>query len=56
MGTQWRMGPSGPTGLDYVALESVLRMHEVPKRDRRDVLESVRILESEALRVMRESR
>jgi hypothetical protein len=56
LGTQWRMGPAGPTGLDYPAMESLLRLHDVEKRLRRDIVESVRIMEAEALKVMREDR
>lgn len=54
MQTQWRFTQMGPTGLDYSALESTLRLRGVRKRDRADVFEAVRIMESAALAVMRE--
>ncbi|TKD32591.1 hypothetical protein FCG41_21925 [Azotobacter chroococcum] len=54
MDTQWRVGMAGPVGLDYGALEPVMRMRGIKKRDRQDVFAAVRIMEAEALRVMRE--
>ena len=54
MDTQWRVGAVGPTGLDYSALEPVMRLQGVRKRDRQDVFAAVRVMEAEALRVMRE--
>lgn len=54
LGTQWRSGPMGPTGLDYCALELVLRLHGIRKRDRADIFEAVRIMESAALAAMRD--
>ncbi|TCL26812.1 uncharacterized protein DUF1799 [Azotobacter chroococcum] len=54
MDTQWRVGMSGPVGLDYSALEPVMRLQGVKKRARQDVFAAVRIMEAEALRVMRE--
>lgn len=48
------MGPAGPTGLDYGAIDPVLRLHGVKKRERRDLFEALRIMESAVLDVMRE--
>jgi Phage related hypothetical protein (DUF1799). len=56
MDTQWRVGPSGPTGLDYTALPFVLRMHAVPRGDWPDTFDRVRVLEAEALSVMRKKK
>lgn len=54
MQTQWRAGMNGATGLDYAALEPVMRLHGIPKRKRAEVFEAVRLMEGEALAVMRE--
>lgn len=51
--TQWRMGPSGPTGLDYAALEPALRLMDVPAADWRDLFEDVQTMERAALEEMR---
>lgn len=51
--TQWRFSQIGPTGLDYSALGAVMRLRGVKKRDRADTFEAIRIMESEALDVMR---
>lgn len=47
--TQWRMGPAGPIGLDYAALESVMRIRRIPRGEREQLLEDVRVMESAAL-------
>lgn len=49
MGTQWRMGPGGATGLDYAALPFVMRSVGIPAADRSDVFDGVRVMEIEAL-------
>jgi hypothetical protein len=52
MHTQWWMGFSGPTGLNYGVLMQKLDRMKLSDEDR-DVLEDdVRIMEREALRVM----
>lgn len=48
MDTQWR---PNRTGLDYSALPTVFDIHDVPKRDRQDVFECLRVMEGEALRI-----
>lgn len=52
--TQWRCGPIGPTGLDYCAIDPVMRLRGIEKRDRADVFEAVRIMEGAALAAMRD--
>lgn len=54
MGTQWRMGPSGPTGLDYAALHPVFRLQRIPRCDWDETFDDVRVLERAALVAMRE--
>lgn len=56
MSSQWRMGPTGPTGLDYAALPAVLRLAGIPRADWTDTFEALRVMESEALSVMNEAR
>lgn len=51
--TQWRMGPTGPVGLDYAILPTVLRLTGVPRTDWPDVFRDIRTLEDEALIIMR---
>jgi uncharacterized membrane protein YbjE (DUF340 family) len=53
MSTQWRVGMSGATGLDYNALPVVMRLSGVASADRAGVFEDVRTLESAALGCMR---
>lgn len=54
MGSQWRVGMSGPTGLDYGALRVVAQVQRVRLTARR--LANLRAMEAEALRVMGERR
>lgn len=54
MRTQWRVGANGATGLDYTALEAVMRLHGIKRRERDDVFAAARIMESAALAAMRE--
>lgn len=55
MSTQWRTGFSGATGLDYGALPTVLRLQSIPRPDWPDTFDALRVLEGEALSVMREA-
>ena len=50
--TQWRVGMSGPTGMDYSLLPTLLDTFSVKQRDRGRVLESLLVMEDEALRIM----
>jgi len=53
MDTQWRIGMSGPTGLDYAALPMALRMIAAPRTDWQQLMADVRVMESAALQAMR---
>lgn len=53
MTTQWRAGFAGPTGLDYNALPTVLRLQAIPRRDWPEMFADLRVLEAEALTTMR---
>lgn len=52
--TQWRVlmgvGVAAYQGLDYGSLETVMRLHGVPRKEQRQVFSQVRILEDEALK------
>lgn len=52
MGSQWRVGPGGATGLDYGALPAVMDLLAVAQDQRRQVFADVRVMESEAISVM----
>lgn len=49
MGTQWRTGMGGATGLDYGVLPSVFRLTAVPRADWPDVFDDLRVMEGAAL-------
>lgn len=51
--TQWRIGMSGPTGLDYSALRALLGIRRVPRSRWSDLFDDLRVLEQEALEVMK---
>ena len=53
--TQWRTGTAGATGLDYTALEAIMRMLGIKRKDMGEVLEDVRVLEDIALDTMRKN-
>jgi hypothetical protein len=56
MGTQWRTGGMGATGLDYAALPAVLRLINIPRADWPEAMDGLRIMEAEALKIMGERR
>lgn len=51
MGTQWRIGVAGVTGLDYTALPVVMEMMEVS--DKKSVFQDIVVMESAALGELR---
>lgn len=53
LGTQWNVGMGGAIGLRYEAIEPVLRMMGVVHKERAALFEALRIMENEALQVMR---
>jgi hypothetical protein len=52
MGTQWRFGMAGPTGLDYAALPEVWRRTHTAPAERDEVFDCLRIMEEAALQTM----
>lgn len=53
LGTQWRSGMTGPTGLDYSAIPVVLRLTAVPRSAWGEMFHDLRLMEEAALRAMR---
>ncbi|WP_426287549.1 DUF1799 domain-containing protein [Luteibacter sp. E-22] len=56
MGTQWRVGAAGATGLDYGVMPQVFRLLAIPRSDWPETFDCVRVLEAEALATMREGK
>jgi hypothetical protein len=52
LSTQWRLGHTGPTGLDYSAIPAVMDMAGVKPKRRPDTFWAVREMELESLDVM----
>ncbi|HEZ1442680.1 TPA: DUF1799 domain-containing protein [Neisseria meningitidis] len=47
--TQWRIGMSGATGLDYSAVAAVMECGNIKSKKRKALLEKVRLMELEVL-------
>lgn len=56
MSTQWRTGAVGATGLDYNVIPLVAKSIGVRKKELGSILQDIRVMESEALKVMIEER
>ncbi|MDD1966192.1 DUF1799 domain-containing protein [Pseudomonas putida] len=56
MGTQWRTGMGGASGLDYAVVPAVMSLVNIPKKTRNQVFHDLRVMEAEALLVMSESK
>ena len=56
MGTQWRTGMAGATGLDYGVLRDVMALRRVPRADQSELFDWLRLMEGEALSQMREAK
>jgi hypothetical protein len=50
--TQWRTGPAGLIGLDYLAIDLVFRLYGAD--DPATMLESIQIMEGEILQAVQE--
>ena len=55
IGTQWRTGMSGCIGLDYNPLFVLMGKMRLDDEAFDELLDSIRVMESEALKAMRES-
>ena len=53
LSTQWRTGMNGATGLDYTAAVTLMELHSVDKAERLSLFSDLRVLEEEALRIIR---
>ena len=53
MATQWRVGPGGIVGLDYAALPVVTKIRGIKQREMGDMLDSIQIMESAAIELIR---
>ena len=51
LGTQWRVGMAGATGLDYSAVAAVMHMQGTPRKERSELLALLRVMEAEVLEV-----
>jgi hypothetical protein len=49
LSTQWRLGFSGPSGLDYSAVMSVFRIRRVPRSQWEDLFDCLQIMEAARL-------
>jgi hypothetical protein len=56
MSTQWRIGMSGATGLDYCALREIWQRLKIPLSNRDEVFSDLQVMESEVLELMRKER
>jgi len=54
MQTQWRVGAGGATGLDYQALEALMRVKRVKATERADLFADVRRMELAVLELWQE--
>ncbi|ATG17166.1 hypothetical protein CO695_12995 [Providencia alcalifaciens] len=50
MGTQWRVGMNGATGLDYQSLNEVMKLLNI--EDKATVFSDIRVMELKALELM----
>jgi len=55
LGTQWRLGPGGPSGLDYTAIPGTAKMIGIKRREMAEAFHDLRVMENEALAVMAEA-
>lgn len=55
LGTQWRLGQGGPSGLDYTAIPAVASMLGIKRHELTEIFPDLRIMEHEALAVMAEA-
>lgn len=55
LGTQWRLGPGGPSGLDYTAIPGTAKILGLKRRQLSEAFHDVRVMENEALAVMAEA-
>lgn len=52
LSTQWRVGASGPTGLDYMPLFARMERMKLTEQEHEWLFEDIRTLEAQALSIM----
>lgn len=55
LGTQWRLGPGGSSGLDYAVIPGTAKMLGLKRRKLVEIFPDLRIMEHEALEIMAEA-
>ena len=55
LGTQWRTGAAGATGLDYSVIREVASLIGIKKRQIPELFPDLQVMEAEALAVMAEA-
>lgn len=55
LSTQWRVGASGPTGLDYNVMPALMRMKGITRSEWPATLENIQVMEDKALSIMHEN-
>ncbi|MGY2258114.1 DUF1799 domain-containing protein [Pseudomonas sp. SDO55104_S430] len=56
LGTQWRTGAAGATGLDYSVIREVATLIGIKKRQIPELFPDLQVMEAEALAVMAEAK
>jgi len=56
LGTQWRTGAGGATGLDYTSIRDVASYIGIKKRQIPELFPDLQVMEAEALAVMAEAK
>lgn len=56
LSTQWRVGASGATGLDYAAAAALMDMERIKPRRRAKLLNCLRVMEAAVLTMWAEER
>lgn len=56
LGTQWRTGACGATGLDYTSIRDVASYLGIKKRQIPELFPDLQVMEAEALAVMAEAK
>lgn len=52
MGTQWRVGMGGATGLDYTLLPLLCESYRVKRKQYPEILDKIQVMERHALSIM----
>lgn len=50
--TQWRVGPGGRVGLDYLAVNWLMNLTKIKQKKRFEILKAIQVMEYSALKIM----